>query len=76
MIPADDLKKIVSAYFIASLCYTFFLQASRTVMDSNRSTAEFDIPNLSAEQEGLWECRVSTDGGQDSREFTLTVKGV
>lgn len=52
-----------------------YLQASRTVMDSNRSTAEFDIPNLSAEQEGLWECRVSTDGGQDSREFTLTVKG-
>ncbi|XP_063357491.1 tyrosine-protein kinase receptor Tie-1 isoform X1 [Pelmatolapia mariae] len=50
------------------------LKASRTVMDSNRSTAEFDIPNLSAEQEGLWECRVSTDGGQDSREFTLTVK--
>lgn len=63
-------------YPIASLCYTLYLQASRTVMDSNRSTAQFDIHHLSARHGGLWECRVSTEGGQDSRTFILTVKGV
>lgn len=44
-------------------------------MDSNKSTALFEIPQLSARQGGLWECRVSTNGGQDSRKFNLTVKG-
>ncbi|KAM9796440.1 tyrosine-protein kinase receptor Tie-1 isoform X2 [Syngnathus typhle] len=50
------------------------LKASHTVMDSNKSIAMFEIPRLSAEQGGLWECRVSTNGGQDSRKFNLTVK--
>ncbi|XP_041696423.1 tyrosine-protein kinase receptor Tie-1-like isoform X6 [Coregonus clupeaformis] len=50
------------------------LKASRTTMDSNKSTAQFDIPRLSIEHAGLWECRVSTNGGQDSRKFNLTVK--
>ncbi|XP_059197536.1 tyrosine-protein kinase receptor Tie-1 isoform X2 [Centropristis striata] len=50
------------------------LKASRTVMDSNKSTALFEIPRLSAQQGGLWECRVSTNGGQDSRKFNLTIK--
>ncbi|XP_029906365.1 tyrosine-protein kinase receptor Tie-1 isoform X2 [Myripristis murdjan] len=50
------------------------LKASRTTMDSNKSTAQFEIPCLSAEHAGLWECRVSTNGGQDSRKFNLTVK--
>lgn len=44
-------------------------------MDSNKSTAVFEIPRLTAKQGGLWECRVSTNGGQDSRKFNLTVKG-
>ncbi|CAG11565.1 unnamed protein product, partial [Tetraodon nigroviridis] len=48
--------------------------ASRTIMDSNKSTAVFEIPQLNAQQGGLWECRVSTNGGQDSRKFNLTVK--
>lgn len=51
-------------------------QASRTVMDSNKSTASFEIPRLTAQQGGLWECRVSTNGGQDSRKFNLTIKGL
>uniref|UniRef100_A0A674E4F8 Tyrosine-protein kinase receptor Tie-1 n=1 Tax=Salmo trutta TaxID=8032 RepID=A0A674E4F8_SALTR len=38
------------------------------------STAQFEIPRLSFEHAGLWECRVSTNGGQDSRKFNLTVK--
>ncbi|XP_020489399.2 tyrosine-protein kinase receptor Tie-1 isoform X2 [Labrus bergylta] len=50
------------------------LKASRTVMDSNKSTALFDIPPLTAQQGGLWECRVSTNGGHDSRKFNLTIK--
>uniref|UniRef100_UPI0037E80E2B tyrosine-protein kinase receptor Tie-1 isoform X2 n=1 Tax=Semicossyphus pulcher TaxID=241346 RepID=UPI0037E80E2B len=50
------------------------LTASSTVMDSNKSTAQFNIPRLTAQQGGLWECRVSTNGGQDSRKFNLTIK--
>ncbi|XP_036377294.1 tyrosine-protein kinase receptor Tie-1 [Megalops cyprinoides] len=50
------------------------LKASRTTMDSNKSTAQFEIPHLSFEHGGLWECRVSTNGGQDTRKFNLTVK--
>ncbi|XP_069009214.1 tyrosine-protein kinase receptor Tie-1 isoform X2 [Embiotoca jacksoni] len=50
------------------------LKASHTVMDSSKSTAMFNIPRLSAKQGGLWECRVSTNGGQDSRKFNLTIK--
>ncbi|XP_010870645.2 tyrosine-protein kinase receptor Tie-1 isoform X4 [Esox lucius] len=50
------------------------LKATRTTMDSNKSTAQFEIPRLTAEHAGLWECRVSTNGGQDSRKFNLTVK--
>ncbi|KAG7487648.1 hypothetical protein MATL_G00025820 [Megalops atlanticus] len=50
------------------------LKASHTTMDSNKSTAQFEIPHLSLEHGGLWECRVSTNGGQDTRKFNLTVK--
>uniref|UniRef100_A0A3B4UL28 Tyrosine kinase with immunoglobulin-like and EGF-like domains 1 n=1 Tax=Seriola dumerili TaxID=41447 RepID=A0A3B4UL28_SERDU len=39
------------------------------------STALFEIHRLSAQQSGLWECRVYTNGGQDSRKFNLTIKG-
>lgn len=60
---------------ISILCSVFYSQASHTVMDSNKSTALFEIPRLSAQQGGLWECRVSTNGGQDSRKFNLTIKG-
>lgn len=45
-------------------------------MDSNKSTALFEIPRLSAEHGGLWECRVSTNGGLDSHKFNLTIKGL
>ncbi|XP_017276065.1 tyrosine-protein kinase receptor Tie-1 isoform X2 [Kryptolebias marmoratus] len=50
------------------------LKASKTIMESNISTALFEIPRLTAQQGGLWECRVSTNGGQDSRKFNLTIK--
>uniref|UniRef100_A0AAQ6AEA3 Tyrosine-protein kinase receptor Tie-1 n=1 Tax=Amphiprion ocellaris TaxID=80972 RepID=A0AAQ6AEA3_AMPOC len=46
-----------------------------TVLKVGRlSTARFEIPRLTAQQGGLWECRVSTNGGQDSRKFNLTIK--
>lgn len=44
-------------------------------MDSEKSTALFEISHLTAEHGGLWECRVSTKGGQDFCKFNLTVKG-
>uniref|UniRef100_A0A673MJZ1 Tyrosine-protein kinase receptor Tie-1 n=1 Tax=Sinocyclocheilus rhinocerous TaxID=307959 RepID=A0A673MJZ1_9TELE len=55
-------------------CLLLISQASHTTMDSKKSTAHFEIPRLSAEHNGLWECRVSTNGGQDSFKFILTVK--
>lgn len=63
-----------STYRLTNI-YLDLSQASRTTMDSNKSTAQFEIPRLSFEHAGLWECRVSTNGGQDSRKFNLTVKG-
>ncbi|XP_067369188.1 tyrosine-protein kinase receptor Tie-1 isoform X2 [Channa argus] len=50
------------------------LKASKTTIESNKCTAMFQIPRLSAQHGGLWECRVSTNGGQDSRKFNLTIK--
>uniref|UniRef100_A0A8D3CD04 Tyrosine-protein kinase receptor Tie-1 n=1 Tax=Scophthalmus maximus TaxID=52904 RepID=A0A8D3CD04_SCOMX len=38
------------------------------------TTALFEIPRLSAQQGGMWECRVSTNGGQDSHKFSVTIK--
>uniref|UniRef100_A0A671T1B6 Tyrosine-protein kinase receptor Tie-1 n=1 Tax=Sinocyclocheilus anshuiensis TaxID=1608454 RepID=A0A671T1B6_9TELE len=53
------------------------LKACHTTMDSKKSTAHFEIPRLSAEHNGLWECRVSTNGGQDSfNSKQLVVKPV
>ncbi|XP_057194776.1 tyrosine-protein kinase receptor Tie-1 isoform X2 [Triplophysa rosa] len=50
------------------------LKASHTTQDARKSTAQFEITRLSVEHNGVWECRVSTNGGQDSRKFTLTVR--
>ncbi|MGH0123848.1 UNVERIFIED_CONTAM: hypothetical protein FKN15_063398 [Acipenser sinensis] len=50
------------------------LKATSTTMESNKSSALFEIKRLSKEHGGLWECRVSTNGGQDSHKFNLTVK--
>ncbi|XP_047670034.1 tyrosine-protein kinase receptor Tie-1 [Tachysurus fulvidraco] len=50
------------------------LKASHITMDANKSTAHFVITNLTPKDGGLWECRVSTEGGQDFCKFNLTVK--
>lgn len=65
-------RKMQKLHFLTLFC----TQATRTVMDSNKSTALFEIPRLSAEHGGSWECRVSTNGGLDSRKFNLTIKGL
>ncbi|XP_034035417.1 tyrosine-protein kinase receptor Tie-1 isoform X2 [Thalassophryne amazonica] len=62
-----------SSFELRKLDSTVF-KATQTIMESTKSTAQFQIPRLTAEHSGLWECRVSTNGGQDSRKFNLTVK--
>lgn len=50
------------------------IKANHTIQDSKKSSAWFEIPRVKAVQAGLWECRVSTIGGHDSRKFNLTIK--
>ncbi|KAE8609826.1 hypothetical protein XENTR_v10011920 [Xenopus tropicalis] len=50
------------------------LAASKAVLDRERSTCEFAVQSLTLTDNGLWECRVSTTGGQDSRKFQVHVK--
>ncbi|KAB5584359.1 hypothetical protein PHYPO_G00106530 [Pangasianodon hypophthalmus] len=63
-----------TSFELRKLDSTVLMQASHITMDSNKSTAQFEIPHLNAEHGGLWECRVSTKGGQDFCKFNLTVK--
>uniref|UniRef100_A0A8C9WCT0 Tyrosine-protein kinase receptor Tie-1 n=1 Tax=Scleropages formosus TaxID=113540 RepID=A0A8C9WCT0_SCLFO len=44
------------------------------ILQVRGNTAHFEIARLSTDHGGLWECRVSTNGGQDTRKFNLTVK--
>ncbi|KAM4722947.1 tyrosine-protein kinase receptor Tie-1 [Rhinophrynus dorsalis] len=50
------------------------LTATKAVLDRERSTCEFTVGSLSLADNGLWECRVSTSGGQDSRKFQVYVR--
>ncbi|KAM8930116.1 tyrosine-protein kinase receptor Tie-1 [Pelodytes ibericus] len=50
------------------------LVASKAVLDREQSTCEFVVQLLSLADNGLWECRVSTSGGQDSRKFQVYVR--
>ncbi|XP_041446357.1 tyrosine-protein kinase receptor Tie-1 isoform X2 [Xenopus laevis] len=50
------------------------LAASKAVLDRERSTCEFTVQSLTLTDNGLWECRVFTTGGQDSRKFQVYVK--
>uniref|UniRef100_A0A670XPH9 Tyrosine-protein kinase receptor Tie-1 n=1 Tax=Pseudonaja textilis TaxID=8673 RepID=A0A670XPH9_PSETE len=38
------------------------------------TTCEFQVSQVVSSDSGLWECRVSTTGGQDSGKFKVTVK--
>ncbi|XP_023487675.1 tyrosine-protein kinase receptor Tie-1 isoform X4 [Equus caballus] len=50
------------------------LQSTKAIVEPDRTTAEFEVPRLTLGDSGLWECRVSTSGGQDSRRFRVNVK--
>ncbi|XP_075037813.1 tyrosine-protein kinase receptor Tie-1 isoform X2 [Mixophyes fleayi] len=50
------------------------LVASQAVLDSERSTCTFTVPSITLSDNGLWECRVSTSGGQDNRKFQVHVR--
>lgn len=50
-------------------------QSTKAIVEPDRTTAEFEVPPLALGDSGLWECRVSTSGGQDSRRFRVNVKG-
>ncbi|KAM9109569.1 tyrosine-protein kinase receptor Tie-1 isoform 2-T2 [Megaptera novaeangliae] len=50
------------------------LLSTKAIVEPDRTTAEFEVPRLALGDSGLWECRVSTSGGQDSRRFRVNVK--
>ncbi|XP_051855927.1 tyrosine-protein kinase receptor Tie-1 isoform X1 [Antechinus flavipes] len=47
---------------------------SKAIMEVDKTTSEFQVPPVSLTDRGLWECRVSTSGGQDSRHFKVNIK--
>ncbi|XP_062996302.1 tyrosine-protein kinase receptor Tie-1 [Elgaria multicarinata webbii] len=46
----------------------------KAIMEKDMTTCEFQVPPLVLSDTSLWECRVSTTGGQDSGKFKLNVK--
>nr|XP_051712563.1 tyrosine-protein kinase receptor Tie-1 isoform X2 [Oryctolagus cuniculus] len=50
------------------------LLSTKAIVEPDKTTAEFEVPRLALGDSGLWECRVSTSGGQDSRRFKVNVK--
>lgn len=50
------------------------LLSSKAIVEPDRTTAEFEVSHLTLGDSGLWECRVSTSGGQDSRRFRVNVR--
>ncbi|XP_067892990.1 tyrosine-protein kinase receptor Tie-1 isoform X1 [Heterodontus francisci] len=50
------------------------VKATKSIMQGNITTSEFKLPQISLRDEGVWECRVSTSTGTDSRRFKVIVK--
>ncbi|XP_060686545.1 tyrosine-protein kinase receptor Tie-1 [Hemiscyllium ocellatum] len=50
------------------------LKATKSIMQGNLTTSEFKLPQISLLDAGVWECRVSTSTGTDSRRFKIIVK--
>ncbi|XP_049631114.1 tyrosine-protein kinase receptor Tie-1 [Suncus etruscus] len=50
------------------------LQSTKAIVEPDRTTAEFEVSQLSLGDSGFWECRVSTSGGQDNQRFRVNVK--
>uniref|UniRef100_A0A8C5RQE3 receptor protein-tyrosine kinase n=1 Tax=Laticauda laticaudata TaxID=8630 RepID=A0A8C5RQE3_LATLA len=47
---------------------------TKAIMEKDMTTCEFQVSQVVSSDSGLWECRVSTTGGQDNGKFKVTVK--
>ncbi|NWU78275.1 TIE1 kinase, partial [Onychorhynchus coronatus] len=50
------------------------LKLIKAIIEPGQITCEFQVRHLRKEDTGLWECRVSTTGGQDSRKVKVNVR--
>ncbi|XP_032884749.1 tyrosine-protein kinase receptor Tie-1 isoform X2 [Amblyraja radiata] len=50
------------------------LKAMKSIMQGNLTTSEFKLPQVSPQDEGIWECGVNTSTGTESRRFKVIVK--
>ncbi|NXP31453.1 TIE1 kinase, partial [Leiothrix lutea] len=57
-----------------SLSAPSVLQVIKTIIEPNKITCEFEVRHLTKADTGLWECRVSTTGGQDSRKVKVNIR--
>ncbi|KAM9379087.1 tyrosine-protein kinase receptor Tie-1 [Phaethornis superciliosus] len=50
------------------------LKLMKAIIEPGQITCEFQVRRLTKEDTGLWECRVSTTGGQDSRKVKVNIR--
>ncbi|NXY79889.1 TIE1 kinase, partial [Glareola pratincola] len=50
------------------------LKLIKAIIEPGQITCEFQVQHLTKADTGLWECRVSTTGGQDSRKVKVNVR--
>ncbi|XP_069719002.1 tyrosine-protein kinase receptor Tie-1 isoform X2 [Phaenicophaeus curvirostris] len=50
------------------------LKLIKAIIELGQITCEFQVQHLTKEDTGLWECRVSTPGGQDSRKVKVNIR--
>ncbi|XP_059710018.1 tyrosine-protein kinase receptor Tie-1 isoform X2 [Haemorhous mexicanus] len=50
------------------------LKVIKTIIEPKQITCEFEARHLTKADTGLWECRVSTTGGQDSRKVKVNIR--
>ncbi|OXB80073.1 UNVERIFIED_CONTAM: hypothetical protein H355_012996 [Colinus virginianus] len=50
------------------------LKLVKAIIESGQITCEFQVRHLTKADAGLWECRVSTTGGQDSRKVKVNIR--
>ncbi|NXV00026.1 TIE1 kinase, partial [Cettia cetti] len=50
------------------------LKVIKTIIEPKQITCEFEVRHLTKADTGLWECRVSTTGGQDSRKVKVNIR--
>lgn len=55
--------------------HPLWLQLIKAIIESGQITCEFQVRRLTKADTGLWECRVSTTGGQDSRKVKVNIRG-